>query len=288
MLCGNHIYIVRLQFMKGVLEMTTRTRNIRIVLCSALLVLFAGWVVASNEATSHISVPVGHYVEKDTSSIMLLNALRSITQARKAVVDNITNSKTISYKRNLVRFIDRSTVAMNRDFSQGELIKTDRSLDFAISGNGFVSVSDDAGNLFYTRCGILRNSPDGHLILTKGFSLEPAITVPTDTVQISIARDGSISCQSPFGSESTIGSIQLSRFPNDEGLSYKGMGLFSATEQSGTSMMGTPGSDGFGEIHAGFVESSNVNESEEIRILEELMDFEDQVQNALDIVRMRK
>ena len=107
---------------------------------------------------------------------MLLNALRSITQARKAVVENITNAKAISYKRNLVRFIDSSTVSVNRDVSQGELIKTDRALDIAILGKGFFSVVDNDGTIFYTRRGGFGIDSNGQLLLTKRYALEPAIS----------------------------------------------------------------------------------------------------------------
>jgi len=51
---------------------------------------------------------------------------------------------------------------------------------------------------------------------------------------------------------------------------------------------GTPGSDGLGEIKAGFLEDSNVNKEEEIRISEESDVYESHVQKALDIVCLQQ
>ena len=249
--------------------------------------LVTGWIAAgsNNNVEIDLAPPVGHCMERDTSSTVLINTLKSISQARKAVIENITNAKAMNYKRNLVHFIDGSTVLVKRDFSQGELTMTERSLDIAIDGKGFFSVSDSNGNIYYTRRGDLLMNSDGQLSLTKGYTIEPSISIPTDALGVTVSQDGSVLCQDSDGSLCTVGSIQAYRFPNEDGLTYQGAGLFSETDSSGRPVIVTPGSEGAGAVRAGYLESSNVNEMEEMRILEDLKTFEERIQRALQLVK---
>ena len=264
--------------------MTYKRKISGITLCVVLLVFISTWVVTGNNKSVDLPIPVGHYVEKDTSRIKLLNVLRSIVQARAAIVENLTNAQTTGYKRILVRFIDSSTVVSSRDLSQGELVRTSRGLDIAILGRGYIAVTDPRGELLYTSCGTLMLNAEGELTYVNGYVLEPVITVPSDYVQISIQDDGTVSCVNSNGTTSVIGCIELSVFPDAESLHAKGQGLYKESATSGAPITGTPGSEALGEIKAGFVESSNVNEEEEIRILEELEVYDSHVQKALDIV----
>ena len=63
---------------------------------------------------------------------------------------------------------------------------------------------------------------------------------------------------------STVGQIQIAKFPNEAGLSAEGNNLLTETPASGSPVMGNPGSTGFGSILQGFLETSNVNAVEEI------------------------
>jgi flagellar basal-body rod protein FlgG len=123
------------------------------------------------------------------------------------------------------------------------------------------------------------------LIYTNGYPLEPVIKVPSDHESIHIGEDGGVNCITSDGTISTIGAIQLAVFPNAEALLSKGKGLYKETASSGMPVTGTPGSDGLGEIKSGFLESSNVNESEELLILEELDSYEDHIQKAMALLR---
>ncbi|MCH7919296.1 MAG: flagellar hook-basal body complex protein [Planctomycetes bacterium] len=268
--------------------MTKNRKIVGMVFLLVPLVGIVGWSAVRTGGVNSPFAPAGHSAERDASNVMLLNALKSIRHARRAVIENIANARTVSYKRNLVRFRDSSTVSVIRDVFQGELLKTNRSLDMAILGRGFFQVVSTNGATYYTRRGDFHTSSDGQLVLADGYVLEPVLTVPAEATRISIAGDGTVSCQNAHGSESRIGGILLTTFPNVEGLSLKGAGVFAETELSGSPVMGTPGSNGAGEIHAGFVENSNVNEREEMRILEDLVAFEGNVQHALDMVRIRQ
>ncbi|MCP4261942.1 MAG: flagellar hook basal-body protein [Planctomycetes bacterium] len=210
--------------------------------------------------------------------------LKTITDARDAIIENITNAHSIAYKKNIVHFIDKNTLVIRRDFSQGKKIRTDRPLDLTISGKGFFNVTDSKGRPFFTRYSSFLVRPNGKIVLDTGEALEPIIFIPKDAQKIHITKDGSVSCITGDGKESVVGAIELSRFPNEEGLEYKGKGLFAPSNRSGDPIRAAADSEGFGHIESGFVESSNVDVSEQIRVLSELSRFEQSVSNALSII----
>ncbi len=143
-------------------------------------------------------------------------------------------------------------------FSQGELVNTGRNLDLAIMGDGFLQVTKPNGDTRYTRDGALQMNADGQLVSTTGYTIEPAITIPTDAVSVDIGKDGGVNVTTATGTQSVVGNIQLVRFPNPSGLSSEGGNLLAETEASGTPTTGTAGENGFGSIQAGFLEKSNV------------------------------
>jgi flagellar basal-body rod protein FlgG len=149
-------------------------------------------------------------------------------------------------------------VSTTKVFTPGELQNTGRALDIAISGDGFLQVAMPNGDLRYTRDGSLQVNATGQLVTTNGYTIEPAVSVPTDALSVSIEKDGGVNVVDASGTQSVIGTIQLVRFPNPSGLSSEGDNLLSETEASGTPTTGTPGENGFGTIQSGFLEKSNV------------------------------
>jgi len=143
-------------------------------------------------------------------------------------------------------------------FSLGELQNTGRKLDIAIRGNGFLQVLMPNGDIRYTRDGALETNANGQLVTLTGYTLEPPISVPSDAASVDIGPDGGVNVIDAAGSRSTVGTIQLVRFPNPAGLTNQGDNLFASTDASGSPVLGTPGQDGLGTIQAGFLEKSNV------------------------------
>ena len=142
-------------------------------------------------------------------------------------------------------------------FSGGELQNTNRPLDVAISGEGFLQVSLPGGELRYTRDGGLQLNAEGQLVTSTGYTIEPSISIPTDAESVDIAKDGGVNV-TVGDTVSVIGNIELARFPNPPGLSSEGDNLFAETAASGTATTGTPGDSGFGTLQSGFLEKSNV------------------------------
>lgn len=143
-------------------------------------------------------------------------------------------------------------------FSIGELQNTGRPLDVAITGDGFLQVTLPNGDTRYTRDGSLQINANGELVTTNGYAIEPAITIPTTAVSVSIEKDGGVNVTDATGTLSVVGNIQLARFPNPSGLSSEGDNLLAETQASGSPVTGTPGAEGFGTIQSGFLEKSNV------------------------------
>ena len=143
-------------------------------------------------------------------------------------------------------------------FTAGEFQNTGRELDIAIRGDGFLQVTLPNGDMRYTRDGALQTNANGELVTTTGYTIEPAISAPTDAVSVSIGKDGGVNVTDISGTQSVVGTIQLVRFPNPSGLSSEGDNLLAENEASGTPTTGTAGESGFGIIQSGFLEKSNV------------------------------
>jgi flagellar basal-body rod protein FlgG len=134
---------------------------------------------------------------------------------------------------------------------------TGRPLDIAIAGDGFLQVTLPNGSTRYTRDGSLQLNANGQLVTATGYSIEPAITLSGNFTNIDIGKDGTVSVTDESGT-STVGTLQLVRFPNPAGLSNEGDNLYSETQASGTAVTGTAGQNGLGFIQGGMLEKSNV------------------------------
>lgn len=149
-------------------------------------------------------------------------------------------------------------------FKQGDLVATNNQFDLAIYGEGFFQVRKSDGSFAYTRDGSFKLNADGKIVTASGYELEPSFTLNNDVVDIQIAKDGTVLAQQVDGSTVTLGTIELARFINNGGLLALGDNLYAETPASGQPILGTPGSEGFGEIHQGYLESSNVDIVEEM------------------------
>ncbi|MBA4406687.1 flagellar basal-body rod protein FlgG [bacterium] len=149
-------------------------------------------------------------------------------------------------------------------FKQGDVTPTNNQFDLAIQGEGFFQVRKSDGTFAYTRDGSFKVSADGKLVTTSGYTLEPGLTLNSDIATLSVGKDGTVAANLLDGSATVLGNIELARFMNNGGLSALGDNLYSETQASGQPMLGTPGGQGFGEIHQGFLESSNVDIVEEM------------------------
>ncbi len=156
-------------------------------------------------------------------------------------------------------------VATEKLFAQGNIIQTENSLDVALQGRGFFQVLQPDGTMGYSRDGQFQTSSDGTIVTSNGLTLEPGLTIPENTVRITIGSDGVVSALVAGNTTPTnLGNIQLADFINPAGLQPIGDNLFIETAASGSPQTGNPGTDGLGTLVQGAVESSNVNVVEEL------------------------
>jgi flagellar basal-body rod protein FlgG len=156
-------------------------------------------------------------------------------------------------------------VSTARVFTQGNLQKTDNSLDIAVQGNGFFQILLPDGTTGYTRDGSFQKDNQGQIVTSDGYPLQPNITIPANALSLSVGQDGTVTVtQSGSAATTQIGTIQLATFINPAGLQGMGQNLFLETAASGTPTPNTPGQNGAGIVNQGYVETSNVNVAEEL------------------------
>ena len=209
------------------------------------------------------------------------------------VSNNIANVNTIGYKKQRAEFADlfyqtmeyagtsTSTTtqsptgisvglgvrptAITKIFTQGNFKETGNNLDIAIQGDGFFQVQLPDGRIGYTRDGAFKLDANGNIVTSDGYKLIPNITLPANTVQVSIGTDGIISVLEAGQTQmQQIGQLQLAKFINPAGLHSLGSNLYINTNASGDPIVDVPGQNGIGETRQGFVEMSNVQLVEEM------------------------
>jgi flagellar basal-body rod protein FlgG len=205
------------------------------------------------------------------------------------VANNLANSSTAGFRRRRIQFTDllyqnivmpgsaatqQTTNAAGLQIGlgakpgasevlqiQGDLGQTGNPLDLAIQGSGFFQVTMPDGSIAYTRAGQFHVDSQGNIVTADGNPIEPAITLPTDALSVTIGTDGTVSVTQPGQTQSSqVGNVQLAMFPNPGGLNSVGNNLFLATTASGDPVVGTPGgAEGLGSLQQGYLEQSNVD-----------------------------
>ena len=160
------------------------------------------------------------------------------------------------------------TAAVYRINSQGTMTQTTNPYDLAINGAGYFHVQMPDGTDAYTRAGNFALSPEGQIVTQDGYVVAPGIAVPANATAITINGQGQVQATVPGQTApQTVGQFELTRFPNEGGLSMVGSNLLTETPASGSPQSAVPGSPGYGTIQQGFLEAANVNAVEEMTSL---------------------
>jgi flagellar basal-body rod protein FlgG len=210
-----------------------------------------------------------------------------------AISNNIANSNTVGYKKQRVDFQDLlyqtvrvagaptsettraptglqlgngvRVVGTSSLHGQGAMLNTNNPLDVAIEGNGFFVVQQPDGNPAYTRAGNLETDADGRLVNAEGLPLEPPITIPPNSLNVSIGADGTVTAQLQGQNTPTqLGKLTIATFVNPVGLHSIGHNLLLPTAASGEAQVGQPGAEGRGTLLQGSLERANVEIVEEM------------------------
>ena len=209
------------------------------------------------------------------------------------IANNLANVNTTGFKRSRVNFEDvlyetvqgarivnyRGTetvgpiqigkgvrvAAVQRLHQQGSPETTQRPLDVAIEGEGFIQVQRPDGSVAYTRDGSLTLSDSGALVTQGGYLVLPGINIPSDATDVSISATGVVSATSSASSGPVeVGRIELARFLNPNGLSSIGENQYAETAASSEPIVGFAQDEGFGRLIQGALESSNVEMVQEM------------------------
>ena len=152
---------------------------------------------------------------------------------------------------------------VGRDFRQGSMAQTGRTLDFVIAGEGaFFTVRDGTNGEAYTRDGAFTTDPEGRLTTKQGQAVladGAEIVLDTERGPPTVGADGTITQQGQV-----TGRLSVVRFEALGALEKGGDGLY--RNRSNTK----PIEAADAQIHQGSLESSNVNPLIEITNLIEI------------------
>lgn len=142
-----------------------------------------------------------------------------------AVANDLANANTTAYKSNRVAFRDllyqkpglgagdgvmigsgSAAASLGRNMTSGSIQQTQRPLDIALQGPGFISVTGLNGKPALTRDGNLAIDSKGRLTLSSGEILSPTITLPKGVNEsgITIGSDGVVRAN-----KKVLGTIKL-------------------------------------------------------------------------------
>lgn len=249
-----------------------------------------------------------------------ISGLKNFQTKLDVIGNNISNVNTYGFKKGRVVFKDlisqttagasgvtdtrggvnakqvglgSQIAAIDTIHGTGALQTTSRTLDLAISGDGFFMVGDNSGvsntvgpndvmelnNINYTRAGNFYMDAEGYLVDGEGKyvagykgttgtipNLEVVtgrVLIPTTAQSMSIGQDGTVNYVTAAGDLETAGQLVLAKFPNTGGLEKVGSNYYKPSSNSGEAVVGFGTESGIGSVQSGFLEMSNVDLSEE-------------------------
>jgi flagellar hook protein FlgE len=188
--------------------------------------------------------------------------------------------------------------ATHNEMTEGSFQSTNNPLDIAIEGPGFLRVGAGSppakepyttglpASLDYTRAGDLSTNTLGFLTTQAGEYVigrnavaaegeagttytagkeDSYIRIPPGSTNVSVGQDGSVGYtdnnpeSKTYQQRVTAGFLSLATFANEAGLERLGGSLWAQTANSGTPIVGTPDTPGFGSTIGGVLEMSNVD-----------------------------
>lgn len=195
-------------------------------------------------------------------------------QRMDAVANDLANANTTGYKHQRVGFRDlvyeqtgrssaqgvrtgsgAAAVDAGRAFAQGSLQRTDRPLDVAIQGEGFLRIRLADGRDALTRDGGLQIDGNRRLVTSMGSIVQPEITLPEGITEdrISIGTDGTV-----YADRQRVGKLDVLTVRSTQGLLSVGDNAFLATPASGPAVAAPQST----VVTQGALEASNTDMAE--------------------------
>ncbi|WP_150294810.1 flagellar hook-basal body complex protein [Sphingobium estronivorans] len=249
-----------------------------------------------------------------------LSGLKAAQADLSTTANNVANVNSTAFKKSKAVFGDIfaaapmqtttqvagqgvRTLGVNQQFTQGTIETTDKTLDLAITGEGFFSVKRTADNqVSYTRNGAFSVDENRFVVDTTGARLQvipvddatgqpsaataTAITnntlatgdlvdlqVPTNwpsggtgnqLTSVGVSEEGKITAVYADGSTHYLGAVAMAAFNSQEGLRQQGDAHWTSTNASGPALLGIGNSGLYGAVRSGSLERSNVDITEEL------------------------
>ncbi|MGF7169173.1 flagellar hook protein FlgE [Sphingobium xanthum] len=236
-----------------------------------------------------------------------LSGLKGAQTDLSVVANNVANVSSIAFKKSKAMFGDIFAssgggmsagngvrlIDLKQQFTQGTLETTDKTLDLAVTGEGFFTVkgAGATGRTTYTRAGAFAIDKDRYVIDTTGSRLQvlpdadqdgradntaagsltdlliPTVDPNDATNQlsaVSISETGLVAATFADGSVLNLGVIAMASFPAQDELQQMGDAHWIATGSSGAAVYGEGNGGLFGAVRSGTLERSNVDITEEL------------------------
>lgn len=243
-----------------------------------------------------------------------LSGLKGAQADLSAISNNVANVNSTAFKKSKAMFGDIFAAApmqttnqvagqgvriqgITQQFTQGTIETTDKTLDLAITGEGYFTVKGEDGTVSYTRNGAFAVDDERYAVDTTGarmqvFAVDPDTGVltsaPTSTstpadltdlqipttykgvvdgaqlTSVGVSKTGLVSAIYADGSTVYLGQTAMAAFNSQAGLRQEGDAHWSSTVASGTPILGTGNQGMFGAVNSGSLERSNVDITEEL------------------------
>lgn len=243
-----------------------------------------------------------------------LSGLKASQADLSAISNNVANVNSTAFKKSKAQFGDMFAAApmqttnqiagqgvrvqgITQQFTQGTVETTDKTLDLAITGEGYFTVKAPDGTVSYTRNGAFAVDDSRFAVDTTGSKIQawpvnvdtgalttaptnastPAsltdLQVPTtykgvtggaQLTSVGVNKAGLVSAIYADGSTAYLGQVAMASFNSQEGLRQEGDAHWTATVASGSPILGTANTGMFGAVNSGSLERSNVDITEEL------------------------
>ena len=243
-----------------------------------------------------------------------LSGLKGAQADLSAISNNVANVNSTAFKKSKAQFGDIFAASpmqtthqvagqgvrvqgITQQFTQGTIETTDKTLDLAITGEGFFTVKGEDGTVSYTRNGAFSVDNDRYAVDTTGsriqaLAVDPETgdltTAPTSATSagdltdlqipttymgeaegaqltsVGVSKEGLVSAIYADGSTVYLGQVAMASFNSLEGLRQQGDAHWTSTVESGNPIFGTANEGMFGSVNSGSLERSNVDITDEL------------------------
>ena len=243
-----------------------------------------------------------------------LSGLKGAQADLSTISNNVANVNSTAFKKSKAQFGDifaaspmQTThqvagqgvrvLGINQQYTQGTIETTDKTLDLAITGEGFFTVKAADGTVGYTRNGAFAVDDNRFAVDTTGARIQvlavdknsgtltspptnattPAnltdLKIPTTLDEIAngpqltsvgVNKAGLVSAIYADGSTRYLGQVAMASFNSMEGLRQQGNAHWSSTVASGSPIFGTANQGMYGSVNSGSLERSNVDITDEL------------------------